>query len=177
MGLFPALHCWGRGLHAFTAFSRVGATVSPGQREAGRLPQRFDDRADEAGTLQRQLDEAHTEILFDTKFMPNVLEILFRPMIAIRIATFACQKGGYLMKRALIGTIGVVALIAGVQDAYAQARPAGSSPGWEWYASVGPVRRGNQCVQDVDINRGYGFLKNCPAPQAAARRPARVARR
>jgi hypothetical protein len=148
-----------------------------GPDEAGRLPQRCDDRADEAGTLQRQLDEAHTEILFDTKFMPNVLEILFRPMIAIGIATFACQKGGYLMKRALIGTIGVVALIAGVQDAYAQARPAGSSPGWEWYASVGPVRRGNQCVQDVDINRGYGFLKNCPAPQAAARRPARVARR
>jgi len=111
------------------------------------------------------------------KFMPNVLEILFPPMIAIGIATFACQKGGYLMKRALIGTIGVVALIAGVQDAYAQARPAGSSPGWEWYASVGPVRRGNRCVQDVDINRGYGFLKNCPAPQAAARRPARVARR
>src|SRR5262249_15677975 len=117
----------------------------------------------EAGTLQRRLDEAYTEILFDTKFMPNVLEILFRPMIAIGIATFACQKGGYLMKRALIGTIGVVALIAGVQDAYAQARPAGSSPGWEWYSSVGPVRRVNQCFQVAAINRGYGFLKICPA--------------
>jgi hypothetical protein len=74
------------------------------------------------------------------------------------------------MKHALIGSIGVVALIVGVQDAYAQARPAGPNPGWEWYASVGPVRRGSQCVVDVDINRGYGFLKNCPAPQAPARR-------
>jgi hypothetical protein len=117
-----------------------------------------------------------SEILFDTKFMPNRLEILFPPMIPIRTATFVRPEGGYLMRRALIGTIGVVALIAGVQDVYAQARPAGSSPGWEWYASVGPVRRGNQCVQDVDINRGYGFLKNCPAPQAPARRQARVAR-
>jgi hypothetical protein len=82
----------------------------------------------EAGTLQRRLDEAHTEILFDTKFMPNRLEIFFPPMIAVRIATFACQKGGYVMKRALIGTIGVVALIAGVQDVYAQARPGGIEP-------------------------------------------------
>jgi hypothetical protein len=46
------------------------------------------------------------------------------------------------MKRVLIGTIGVVALIAGVQDVYAQARPAGPNPGWEWYSSVGPVRGG-----------------------------------
>jgi hypothetical protein len=108
--------------------------------------------------------------------MPNRLEILFPPMIPIRIATFVRPEGGYLMKRALIGTIGVVALIAGVQDVYAQARPAGVNPGWEWYASVGPVRRGNMCVADVDINRGYGFLKPCPAPQAPARRQARVAR-
>ena len=77
------------------------------------------------------------------------------------------------MKRALIGTIGVVALIAGVQDVYAQARPAEPNPGWEWYSSVGPVRRGNMCVADVDINRGYGFLKACPAPQAPGRRQAR----
>jgi hypothetical protein len=48
--------------------------------------------------------------------------------------------------------------------------------GWEWYASVGPIRRGNMCVSDVDINRGYGFLKPCPAPQAPAHRQARVAR-
>jgi len=78
------------------------------------------------------------------------------------------------MKRVLIGGIGALALVLGVQDAYAQARPAG---GWEWYASVGPVRRGNQCVADVDINRGYGFLKPCPPPQASARHgQARVAR-
>jgi hypothetical protein len=49
---------------------------------------------------------------------------------------------------------------------------------WEWYASVGPVRRGTQCVVDVDVNRGYGFMKDCPAPQAsAAPRQSRVAHR
>jgi hypothetical protein len=97
-------------------------------------------------------------------------------MIAIRIATFVRPKGGYVMKRALICGMGVVALMAGVQDVYAQARPAGVNAGGEWYASVGPIRRGNMCVSDVDINRGYGFLKPCPAPQAPARRQARVAR-
>ncbi len=80
------------------------------------------------------------------------------------------------MKRALICSMGVVALMAGVQDVYAQARPAGLNAGWEWYASVGPIGRGNMCVADVDIDRGYGFLKPCPAPQAPARRQARVAR-
>jgi hypothetical protein len=63
--------------------------------------------------------------------MPNRLEILFLRMIAIRIATFIRPKGGYLMKRALIGGIGVVVLLAGVQDVYAQARPAAPNPGWE----------------------------------------------
>ena len=63
-----------------------------------------------------------------------------------------------------------------VQDVYAQARPAGVNAGWEWYAGVGPIRRGNMCVADVDSGRGYGFLKPCPAPQAPARRQARVAR-
>ena len=79
------------------------------------------------------------------------------------------------MKRALICGMGVVALMAGVQDVYAQARPAGVNAGGEWYASVGPIRRGNMCVADVDSGRGYGFLKPCPAPQAPARQ-ARAAR-
>jgi len=89
------------------------------------LAKRFDDRADEAGTLQRRFDEAHAEILFDPKFMPDRLETLLVPMIAIHIATFVRPKGGYVMKRALICSIGVTALMAGVQDVYAQARPAG----------------------------------------------------
>jgi hypothetical protein len=38
-----------------------------------------------------------------------------------------------------------------------------------WYAGPGPVRRGNKCVQDVDLTRGYGIMKDCPAPQRAAR--------
>jgi hypothetical protein len=77
------------------------------------MPKRFDDRADEAGTLQRRFGEAHMEILFDAKFTPNGLEILFTPMIAIHIATFVRRKGGYVMKRALICGMGVVALMAG----------------------------------------------------------------
>src|SRR5262245_7054262 len=47
---------------------------------------------------------------------PTDWKFLFLPMIAIRITTFIRPKGGYLMKRALIGGIGVVALLAGVQD-------------------------------------------------------------
>jgi hypothetical protein len=94
------------------------------------------------------------------------------------------------MKRALIAiaSVGILAATVGVEAANAQMysptpAPAYTPPaytpqsrGWEWYASVGPVRRGNQCVADVDINRGYGFLKDCPAPQAsAAPRTSRVA--
>ena len=85
------------------------------------------------------------------------------------------------MRHALIAiaTMGILAPTAWVVPANAQAEinpniyppyrgaPVAQQP-WEWYASVGPVRRGNQCVVDVDINRGYGFVKNCPAPQASA---------
>jgi hypothetical protein len=73
------------------------------------------------------------------------------------------------MKRALIAiaSVGILAAIVGVDCANAQESPA-SSPGWEWYATVGPVRRGDQCVVDVDNNRGYGFLKPCSEPQASA---------
>ena len=34
---------------------------------------------------------------------------------------------------------------------------------WEWYSTPGPVRRGGQCVADVDPGRGYGYMKDCPA--------------
>jgi hypothetical protein len=73
------------------------------------------------------------------------------------------------MKRALIAiaSVGILVTIAGVDAANAQEGPA-PNPGWEWYATVGPVRRGDQCVVDVDNNRGYGFLKPCSEPQAAA---------
>jgi hypothetical protein len=94
------------------------------------------------------------------------------------------------MKRALIAGFSVLAMIVGVETANAQANinpnlypnnaseRYGAQAPWEWYASVGPVRRGNQCVVDVDINRGYGFMKNCPAPEAAAApRRARTAHR
>ena len=40
----------------------------------------------------------------------------------------------------------------------------------------GPMRRGNKCVEHVDLNRGYGFMKDCPAPKAAAA-PKRTVRR
>jgi hypothetical protein len=96
------------------------------------------------------------------------------------------------MKRALIAIVGVgiFAPTAWVMPANAQAEinpniyppyrgaPVAQQP-WEWYSGPGPVRRGNQCVADVDINRGYGFMKDCPAPQAAAspRSASRVAHR
>ena len=93
------------------------------------------------------------------------------------------------MKRALIGGLSVLAMIVGVSAANAQANinpnvypgntseQYGARAPWEWYAGPGPVRRGAQCVSDVDSGRGYGFMKDCPAPQAAARPRARVAHR
>ena len=94
------------------------------------------------------------------------------------------------MKRALIAGFSVLAMIVGVETANAQANinpnvypnntseRYGAQAQWEWYASVGPVRRGNQCVVDVDPGRGYGFLKDCPAPQAStAPRRSRTAHR
>jgi hypothetical protein len=94
------------------------------------------------------------------------------------------------MKRALIAGFSALAMIVGVETANAQANinpnvypnntseRYGAQAQWEWYASVGPVRRGNQCVVDVDSGRGYGFLKDCPAPQAAAApRRSRIAHR
>ena len=50
----------------------------------------------------------------------------------------------------------------------------GNTP-YEWHAAPGPNRRGNMCVTDVDINRGYGFQGPCPAPKGAA--PKRTATR
>ena len=93
------------------------------------------------------------------------------------------------MKRALIAitSVGFLASTAWVVAANAQANinpnvypgntsgPYGAQAPWEWHAGPGPVRRGNRCVQDVDINRGYGFMKDCPAPQRAA--PKRTTRR
>jgi hypothetical protein len=91
------------------------------------------------------------------------------------------------MKRVVIGSLSILAMILATQAANAQAdinqnlypiyrgAPAVQQP-WEWYAGPGPVRRGAQCVVDVDSGRGYGFMKDCPAPQAAAHPRARVAR-
>ena len=55
-------------------------------------------------------------------------------------------------------------------DVARQAYAGQSSGPWEWHAGPGPMRRGNKCVEHVDLNRGYGFQKDCPAPQRAARR-------
>ena len=90
------------------------------------------------------------------------------------------------MKRALIGGLSVLALIVGVSAANAQANinpnlypgntsgvygPRSAGSPWEWHAGPGPERRGNMCLSHVDINRGYGFQKPCPAPKAAAAAP------
>jgi len=85
-----------------------------------------------------------------------------------------------IMKHALIGSLSVLAMIAGTAAANAQANinpniyptyrgaPVAQQPS-EWYATPGPVRRGNMCAVDVDAGRGYGYMKPCPAPQAAPR--------
>jgi hypothetical protein len=94
-------------------------------------------------------------------------------------------------QRHLIGGLSVLAMIVGVTAANAQANinpnlyPGntseryGATAPWEWHAGPGPVKRGGNCVADVDINRGYGFMKPCPAPQASAapRHHMRVAHR
>ena len=91
------------------------------------------------------------------------------------------------MKRALItiATVGILAPTTWVVAANAQANinpnvhpgnvseQYGARAPWEWHA--GPRKRGNMCVTDVDINRGYGFQGPCPAPKGAA--PKRTATR
>src|SRR5262249_7218892 len=107
--------------------------------------------------------------------LPDSLE---RPPHA-HFSHVSCPKEE-IMKRALIAGFSVVAMIVGVETANAQANinpnvypnnaseRYGAQPPWEWYASVGPARRGNQCVVDVASVRGYRLLKDCAAPNAAA---------
>jgi hypothetical protein len=93
------------------------------------------------------------------------------------------------MKSALISSLSLLAIIVGTEAANAQAdinpniyppyrgAPAAQQPS-EWYSTPGPIRRGGQCVAEVDAGRGYGFMKDCPAPKASeAPRPSRVAHR
>ena len=88
------------------------------------------------------------------------------------------------MKRALIvGSVGILASTLWVVSANAQANinpnvyrgntsgPYGAQAPWEWQAGPGPMRRGNKCVEHVDLNRGYGYQKACPAPAKAAAAP------
>jgi len=93
------------------------------------------------------------------------------------------------MRRALFVSIGVLALTVGVQEAAAQYgggpdqsyrggpdQSYRSGPGQSYGRAQeyhGPVRFGGDCVVNTDINRGYGFMKPCPAPQ----KPTRVSRR
>ena len=87
------------------------------------------------------------------------------------------------MKLALIAiaSVGFLASTAWVVAANAQANinpnvypgntsgPYGAQAPWEWHAGPGPMRRGNKCVEHVDLNRGgYGFMKDCPAPKGGA---------
>src|SRR5882757_7238393 len=74
------------------------------------------------------------------------------------------------MKRALVATVGMLALVAGVESANSQARiRVTPSSGYEWAAGPGPSRRGTDCVTHVDLNRGYGFMAPCPAPKGPAK--------
>jgi len=90
-----------------------------------------------------------------------------------------------IMKHALIGGLSVLATIVGIEAANAQAdinpnlypvyrgAPVAEQP-WEWHATPGPIRRGSRCAVDVDAGRGYGYIKDCPAPQASAPQQSRT---
>ena len=88
------------------------------------------------------------------------------------------------MKRALIAGFSVLAMIVGVEAANAQANinpnvypnntseQYGSRAPWEWYASVGPVRRGNQCRHQSRLRfyEGLPSPAGCGSPSAIADR-------
>jgi len=76
------------------------------------------------------------------------------------------------MKRALIvASVGVLASTVWVVSANAQADINPNlypvTPGAQWQAT-GPMKQGAMCRTEVDPTRGYGFMKPCPAPKAAA---------
>jgi hypothetical protein len=82
------------------------------------------------------------------------------------------------MKRVTIVGIGILALIAGVQQAAAQQY--GSVPSQTYGQAFqgsnrplevrGPVRVGVECLVTIDSTRGYGFMKPCDPPKRQARR-------
>jgi hypothetical protein len=120
-----------------------------------------------------------TATFFNENFTPHSLERLSHHSALLRAFTLVVRTEK-IMKHALIGSLSVLAMIAGTAAAYAQADinpniypsyrgAAVAQQPSEWYATPGPVRRGNMCTVDVDAGRGYGYMKPCPAPQAAPR--------
>ena len=76
------------------------------------------------------------------------------------------------MKRALIAaSVGILASTVWAAAANAQADINQNiypvTPGAQWQAT-GPMKQGAMCRTEVDPTRGYGFMKPCPAPKAAA---------
>jgi hypothetical protein len=78
------------------------------------------------------------------------------------------------MKRALIvASVGVLASTVWAASANAQGNinpnlyPNNASEryGAQPFPAGGPVRSGNRCRTEVDATRGYGFMKDCPAPK------------
>ena len=81
------------------------------------------------------------------------------------------------MKRALIvASVGILASTVWVVSANAQGNinpnlyPNNASEryGAQPWAAGGPVRSGSRGRTEVAPTRGYGFMKDCPAPKAAA---------
>jgi hypothetical protein len=88
------------------------------------------------------------------------------------------------VNRALIASIGIIGLVAGVQGATAQ-YPGGpdpsrgasgrgvlqpSTPVQEFH---GPTRFGGNCVVVTDKDRGYGYMKGCPPAKGSAKAAAK----
>ena len=81
------------------------------------------------------------------------------------------------MKRVLIvASVGILASTVWAASANAQAdinpnlypNNASERYGARPFPAGGPMRSGNRCRTEVDPTRGYGFMKDCPAPKAAA---------
>src|SRR5262245_25915004 len=95
----------------------------------------------------------------DESFTLHSLERL--PHTGVSVLSHLLSKERQIMKRALIGSLSVLAIIVGTEAANAQAdinpniyppyrgAPVAQQP-WEWHSTPGPTRRGSQCVAEVD---------------------------
>jgi hypothetical protein len=116
---------------------------------------------------------------FLMRILPRIVWNVYLITAPYCVLSLLSSERRKIMKHALIGSLSVLAMIVGIEAANAQAdinpniypttrgARVAQQPS-EWYATPGPIRRGNMCAVDVDAGRGYGYMKPCPAGQASA---------